>query len=222
MFTRKESLPRLQAAEETGNLYENTEIVFLPEEGIRSENLSAMVQRAKGDFFLFLSGIFLEGSENWIERLLSNALRPEVGVIGGMVYNELGRISSSGKIVRENGSLLDLFKGLLKEEPGYAAHALMQQDVSAVSPRCFLISREIYEKSGGFPGASSEMEAAALLCKSVSNMEKLVVYTPFARVKEKESPVNEDIFIEALRTGKSDPHYNPGFDPEGEAFTLTL
>ena len=222
VFTRKESLPRLQAAEETGNLYENTEIVFLPEEGIRSENLAAMVQRAKGDFFLFLSGIFLEGSENWIERLLSNALRPEVGVIGGMVYNELGRISSSGKIVRENGSLLDLFKGLLKEEPGYAAHALMQQDVSAVSPRCFLISREIYEKSGGFPGASSEMEAAALLCKSVSNMEKLVVYTPFARVKEKESPVNEDIFIEALRTGKSDPHYNPGFDPEGEAFTLTL
>lgn len=222
IFTREESRDRLEAALETGELYDNVEIQTLNGQGILSEDFLSLIGKAKGEYFLFLSGVFLEGSEEWLSRLLSNALRPEVGVIGGMVYNELGRISSSGKILRPDGRLMDLFRGLLKEEPGYAAHALMQQDVSAVSPKCLLISRKNFEELGGFPPASSEMEAAALLCKAALNREKLVVYTPFARVKEKEAPEEEDLFVEKLRTEKTDPHYSPGFDPEGEAFTLTL
>lgn len=222
IFTREESMERLRAAKEAGELYANTELLLLPEGGLLSGELSEKIKRAEGEYLLFLDGVFLEGSKDWVSRLLSNALRSEVGAIGGMVYNELGRITSSGKVVRENGVLLDLFRGLLKEEPGYAAHALMQQDVSAVSAKCLMIRREYYQAAGGFPKAASQMEAAAVLCKRLLNLGKLIVYTPFARVKEKEAPESEDIFVGEMQTGQSDPHYNPGFDPEGEAFTLTL
>ena len=58
------------------------------------------------------------------------------------------------------------------------------------------------------------MRSAALLCGRLLTEKKLVVYTPFARVKEKETPESENILIEELRTGKSDPHYHPAFDPD--------
>lgn len=213
VFTRAESLKRLKEKEAAGLLYPNTELLILGKDALSA---------ATGEYLLFLDGIFLDGSERWIERLLSNALRPEVGAIGGMVYNELGRISSSGKIIRRDGRLLDLFRGLLKEEPGYAAHALMQQDVSVVSMKCLMIARATLNDAGGLPEGKNGIECAALLCQKLLEQGKLVVYTPFVQVKEKEAPEPEDILVPALATGKSDPHYHPSFDEDGEAFTLSL
>lgn len=220
--------------------------------------------KVSGEYFLFLDGIvkdaILGGYEgetlptDWLSLLLANCLRPEVGVIGGMVYNELGRVSSSGKIVGTDGKLRDLFRGLLKEEPGYAAHALMQQDVSAVSLKCLMMSRENFvtamkeildsqnaSKESGEKGAREKtfqngdagselrkimemdgMSIAAKLCRQMLKIGKLVVYTPFVQIKEKQTPEDEDIFVGQWYDGKSDPHYSEAFDEDGDVFTLSL
>lgn len=217
VFTTEETAESLEHLRKSGKFYANAQILAA------TEDLTGRLMEAEGEYFLFLHGNVRETSEDWLVRLAANAARPEVGVIGAMVYNELGRISASGKIIRPNGELLDLFKGLLKEEPGYAAHALMQQDVSAVSDKCLMIRRDVFEAAKGYELMSGfGMERAALLCKRVLELKKLVVYTPFVQIKEKETPENEDILIRELATGESDPHYSPGFDPEGAAFTLVL
>ena len=180
------------------------------------------------DYLFFVDGTLKDASENWIQMLLGNALRPEVGVIGPMVYNELGRISSSGKLIMSDGRVRDMFKGLLKEEPGYAAHALMQQDVSAVSNHCFMIRRDAFDALT-FAWSNVEenhenrpMKAMTIFCDELMKQDKLVVYTPFIQVKEKESPISEEIMVTEVATGESDPHYHPAFDENGEMFTLRL
>ncbi len=217
ILTTEESAERLEILRKTGKLYFNTQILSV------NGSLTEAVREAVGDILIFLHGDVRETSPDWLERLCANAVRPEVGVIGAMVYNELGRISSSGKIIRSDGRLLDLFKGLLKEEPGYAAHALMQQDVSAVSDKCLAIRRDLFAEIGGETIMTEfGMEHAAKLCKKVLEAGKLVVYTPFIQVKEKETPEDEDILIPEFATGESDPHYHPAFDAEGDPFSLAL
>ncbi len=218
ILTTEESAQRLEILRKTGKLYFNTQILAAGQ-----NSMPHALSAAAGDILLFLHGDVREASPAWIERLAANALRPEVGVIGGMVYNELGRISASGKILRPNGQLLDLFRGLLKEEPGYAAHALMQQDVSAVSDKCLCIRRDVFEAAGGEKIMTDfGMEQAAKLCHAVLSVGKLVVYTPFIQIKEKETPEDEDLLLPALATGESDPHYHPAFDQEGAPFSLAL
>ena len=217
ILTTEESAARLEILRKTGKLYFNTQILGV------SGTLAEALKEAVGDILIFLHGDVREATEAWIERLSANAVRPEVGVIGAMVYNELGRISSSGKIIRPDGRLLDLFRGLLKEEPGYAAHALMQQDISAVSDKCLAIRRDVFDEVGGAAVMTGfGAESAAKLCKKVLDAGKLVVYTPFIQIKEKETPEDEDILIPEFATGESDPHYHQAFDAEGEAFTLSL
>lgn len=218
ILTTEESAARLEILRKTGKLYFNTQIL-----AVGQESMTQALREAVGDILLFLHGDVRETSSDWIERLSANALRPEVGVIGGMVYNELGRISASGKILRPSGQLLDLFRGLLKEEPGYAAHALMQQDVSAVSDKCLCVRRDVFAAAGGEKIMTGfGMEQAAKLCFAILAAGKLVVYTPFIQVKEKETPEDEDLLIPELATGKSDPHYHPAFNPEGAPFSLAL
>ena len=208
IVTHPESAGALELERKSGRLYGKAQILTY-----QQKNLS------EGDYLLFLNGIWKGASEKWIERLLSNCIRPEVGIVGALVYNELGRVSASGKIISEEGRVRDLFRGLLKEEPGYAAHALMQQDVSAVSDKCLMVKRELYDAYGGFKRG---MRGAARLCRAVEKGGHLIVYTPFVQVKEKESPESEDIVIPELSEGKTDPNYHPAFDANGEIFTLSL
>lgn len=208
IITQPESVELLESERKAGRLYGKTQILTYREK-----------DQTTGQFMLFLNGIWKGGSEKFIERLLSICIRPEVGIAGGLVYNELGRISSSGKIISQEGRVRDLFRGLLKEEPGFAAHALMQQDVSAVSDKCLMVKRELYDRYGGFKRG---ILGAVRLCRDVGEGGSLIVYTPFVQVKEKESPESEDVVIRELASGKTDPNYHPAFDEQGEIFTLSL
>ena len=66
------------------------------------------------------------------------------------------------------------------------------------------------------------MKAMTIFCDELMKQDKLVVYTPFTQVKEKESPISEEIMVTEVATGESDPHYHPAFDENGEMFTLHL
>lgn len=206
-----------------GDWYTNTRVIYSP------CLIESDIQDA--DYVLFVDGILKDASENWMQMLLANAERPEVGVVAPMVYNELGRISSSGKMLMSDGRVRDMFKGLLKEEPGYAAHALMQQDVSVVSNHCFIIAANQLDalkiayascENGERASDNKNMEAMSLFCSNLLEEEKLIVYSPFVQVKEKESPITEEICMQLIAKGKADGHYHPAFDEDGEMFTLTL
>ena len=239
LVTYESNETAIEELQARGDWYENTEVVFAHTEN-QPDTFESLIECAAhyingdkdeektADYLFFVDGTLKDASENWIQMLLGNALRPEVGVIGPMVYNELGRISSSGKLIMSDGRVRDMFKGLLKEEPGYAAHALMQQDVSAVSNHCFMIRRDAFDALT-FAWSNVEenhenrpMKAMTIFCDELMKQDKLVVYTPFIQVKEKESPISEEIKVTEVATGESDPHYHPAFDENGEMFTLRL
>ncbi len=224
--TKTESPQEQQAQVESAG--KEFEILTYKKEDELAERLPEILAQTTGDAILFIHGDLRDASEGWINRLLGNVMRDEVGIVAPMVYNEIGRISSSGKVLYRDGRIRDLFKGILKEEPGYAAHALMQQNVSMLSPNCFMMRRELLEQfhfgkdAISFGEGDTPMHVMAYLCHQATQAGKLLVYTPFVQVKEKESPISEDIRIPGLATNHADPYYHPDFDEDGDVFTLCL
>lgn len=109
--------------------------------------------QARGQILLFLNND-IEFTENtrsdWLELLLSHALRPEVGVVGSRLDRPNGVIDQCGQILGLNGSVGGALAGVQLNEHVYMSRHLVQQNVTALSAVCMMMRREIFEELGGF------------------------------------------------------------------------
>lgn len=139
--------------------------------------------QAKGEYLLFLNNDTEALHPEWLERMMSHAQRPEVGVVGArLVYPETGMLQHAGVIMGMTYVADHPYMGdLTIREPGYMNRAQMDQGFSAVTGACLLIRKSVYEQVGGM----NETDLAVLyndvdLCLKVREIEQLVVWTPYA------------------------------------------
>ncbi|MCB2427791.1 glycosyltransferase [Methylophaga pinxianii] len=144
-------------------------------------NLAA--QQAKGEYLLFLNNDTEALHPEWLERMMSHAQRPEVGVVGArLVYPETGMLQHAGVIMGMTYVADHHFMDDLNiREPGYMNRAQLDQNFSAVTGACLLIRKSLYEDVGGM----NEIDLAVLyndvdLCLKVRETNHLVVWTPYA------------------------------------------
>lgn len=114
----------------------------------RSANLAA--GRTTGEYLLFVRDYGETPSEGWIARLLEQAQRSEVGVVGG-------RVLDGARRTRSAGSFLDLSKltgsvpGALTREPSRFLPVVDYPfNPLAASVRCMMIRRSTFESADGF------------------------------------------------------------------------
>jgi GT2 family glycosyltransferase len=109
------------------------------------------VTHAKGDVFVFLNNDTLVISEDWLERLAENSLRPDVGVVGGLLLYEDNTIQHAGVIVGMGGWADHLFKGMALIHYGSPyVSPMVSRNVMAVTGACLAVSRKTLEKIGLF------------------------------------------------------------------------
>ncbi len=106
---------------------------------------------AKGDVYVFLNNDIVVNSPDWLERLAENALRPETGVVGGLLTYEDETIQHAGVVVGMNGYADHIFKGLpTKHVASPYVSPMVSRNVLAVTGACLAISKEKMNKIGGF------------------------------------------------------------------------
>lgn len=117
---------------------------------------TAAEQFAEGSYIIKLQHNCLVKTADWIEQLLSNCQRQEIGAVCGKcsmdnvviscgLQKELpGEPCSEYENPVEHllGHPLPINCGLLKDDPGYMGRAAVQQNVEVVSGECFMTSRE--------------------------------------------------------------------------------
>lgn len=109
------------------------------------------VRHAKGDVFIFLNNDTLVISEDWLERLAENALRPDIGVVGGLLLYEDNTIQHAGVVVGMGGWADHLFKGMDTIHYGSPyVSPMVSRNVLAVTGACMAVSRKTLEEIGGF------------------------------------------------------------------------
>lgn len=183
---------------------------------------------AKGSYFILLNNDIELITPDWIEELLGNCQRPEVGIVGARLYYPDNTIQHAGIVVGIDGIAANMFPGLRRGQEGYYHKAAIQLNYSAVTAACMMVSKELYEELHGLEEQLTVAFNDLDFCLRAGAAGYLVVYNPFVEAYHYESKTRgeEDTQekvrrfgeeIEFIRTRwitllkKGDPYYNPNF-----------
>ena len=145
------------------------------------------ISHAKGEYILCLNNDITVISPDWLEELLANCQRPEVGIVGARLYYPDNTIQHAGIVLGMGGCAGSLFVGLSRSRGGYLHKAALQQDLSAVTAACFMVKKEVFEKAGGFEEKLAVAFNDVDFCLKVRHAGYLVVYNPYAELYHHES-----------------------------------
>ena len=145
------------------------------------------ISYAKGEYILCLNNDITVISPEWMEELLANCQRSEVGIVGARLYYPDNTIQHAGIVLGMGGCAGSLFVGLARSRGGYLHKAALQQDLSAVTAACFMVKKEAFEKVGGFEEKLAVAFNDVDFCLKVRHAGYLVVYDPYAELYHHES-----------------------------------
>ncbi len=161
----------------------------------RMNNLA--VREARGEFILMLNNDTAALQPDWLEQMVRNALREEVGVVGARLVYPDGRLQHAGVILGLRGPAEHPFLGLAPGEPGYMFRAQVQQNFSVVTAACLLVKKVLYESLGGLDEDTFSVSYNDVdFCLRVGQTGKLIVWTPLATLLH-EGSASQKASIEA-------------------------
>ena len=211
---QKETLEKCLTSVRKKSTYQNYEILIVEnnsekeetfayyrqlekEENIRvlqwkgSFNFSAInnfaVRASGGEYLIFLNNDTEVTTPEWIEELLGNCQRKEVGIVGSKLYYPDGTIQHAGVIVGLGGIAGHAFLNMPGNRSGYLHKASIQMDYSAVTAACMMMKRSVFEALGGFEEELSVAFNDVDLCLRTVEAGYLVVYNPHVELIHYES-----------------------------------
>lgn len=188
------------------------------------------VGQIDGRYLLLLNDDTEVVEGGWLEAMLEQASRPEVGAVGAKLVYPDGRIQHGGVILGIGGVAGHAHKYFPRTHHGYFSRLEVAQNLSAVTAACLMIRREVFERVGGL----NERDLAVAfndvdLCLRIREAGYQVVYTPYAELIHHES-VSRGLKMNSAEIAymraawgdrlERDPYYNVNLTLVREDFSL--
>ncbi len=178
--------------------------------------LNMAASLAAGQQLLFLASDTSVLESDWLDKLLNHALRPEVGVVGSKMLSPDGRVAQAGLILGLEGPVGYPFVGELLDSPGYMQRLQVDQNFSAVSLDCLMISTPLFVELGGLnPNDMADEYLSTDLCLRAGSAGYLTVWSADAQLMRDRDQVkvpssnDQDAFYKKwLSQLARDPAYN--------------
>lgn len=205
---------------------ERIRVLRLEQAVSQSALLNQASQQCRGEYLLFLSPESQVVTANWVEALLNQAQRPEVGIVGAKLVDEKGACTQAGLILGFDQGVGVAMAGEGKDAKGYMQRLQVEQNCTAVSGVCMMVRKELFDAVGGFDDVLfGEHFAAVDLCLKLDAAGYLTVWTPQAQVLHHGVLPQAKSELEALHTQwpvpmQHDRAYNPNHRHTGKAFVL--
>lgn len=126
-------------------------------------------------------------SEDWLKEMVSQAIRPEVGAVGAMLYYPNDTIQHAGVVLGVHGVAAHLYAGMPRGYPGHGGRARVAQTLSAVTGACLLVRRGVFEEVGGLDEALQVAFNDIDFCLRLRRAGYRNIWTPFAELYHHES-----------------------------------
>ncbi|EJT85398.1 glycosyltransferase [Pseudomonas putida S11] len=149
--------------------------------GSQLAQLNQASEAARGDYLLMLDSACAAFDRPWLEQLMAQAQRPEVGVVAPKLCTQSGEIFGAGLVLGLHGGVSSPFVGMPADSGGYMLRLNAVQNWSALSLDCLLVRRELFATLGGFDvqGLKGGLQDADL-CLRIREQGYLAVWTPHA------------------------------------------
>jgi glycosyltransferase involved in cell wall biosynthesis len=175
---------------------------------------------------------------DWLDEMVSHALRPEIGCVGAKLYYPDDRIQHAGVILGIGGVAAHAWQTHSRGAAGQAHRNFLQQNLSAVTAACLVMRREVYLQVGGLNADQLKVAFNDVdFCLKVRAAGYRNLWTPYAELYHHESASRgkEDTLekrdrfrgeVEYMRKTwgeilDRDPAYNPNLTLTINDFTLS-
>ena len=145
------------------------------------------VKEAKGEYLLFLNNDMEIITPDFMEKMVSNLQRPQIGAVGAKLYYPDNTVQHAGIIIGIGGIAGHAFLGLARGRSGYLHKASLQMNVSAVTAACMMMRKEVFEEVGGFEEELSVAFNDVDLCLRIGKAGYKIVYNPHVELYHYES-----------------------------------
>lgn len=196
------------------------------------------VSQSSGEYLLILNNDIEVISWDWIEAMLEQAQRPEVGAVGAKLLYPNNTIQHAGIILGLGGYAGHSHKLCPINSPGYFNLLQSIHNVSAVTGACMMIARSKFDAVNGFDEENFKVAYNDVdFCLRLREQGLLNVFTPYAELyhhesisrgyedtEEKQSRFSGE--KERLKARHSrileqgDPYYNPNLTHDHEDYSI--
>jgi GT2 family glycosyltransferase len=105
---------------------------------------------ASGKVLIFLNNDIEVISPDWLNEMVSHALRPEIGAVGAMLYYPNDTIQHAGVILGMKGIAGHIYYGSPRGTIGQRGRVRLTQNFSAVTAACMAIEKTKFFEINGF------------------------------------------------------------------------
>jgi glycosyltransferase involved in cell wall biosynthesis/2-polyprenyl-3-methyl-5-hydroxy-6-metoxy-1,4-benzoquinol methylase len=192
---------------------------------------------SQGELFCFMNDDIEIIAPGWLDEMVSQGMRPEIGAVGARLWYPDGRLQHGGVVLGLGGVAGHAMKYSYVGNRGYMGRSVLVQNYTAVTAACMLVRRCVFEEVGGF---DEENLAVAFndvdICIRIYQLGYYNLWTPYAEFYHHESASRgaEDTPEKQRRfTAEAefmlnkwgpllerDPAYNPNLTRCGEDFSL--
>lgn len=197
------------------------------------------VRSARGSLLGFLNNDLEVINPEWLNEMVSRAVRPEVGGVGAQLWYPSELLQHAGIILGIGGVAGHNQKGRRRGDPGYFNRVILPQNLSAVTAACLIMRKDIFDQIEGFNEQDFSVAFNDVdLCLRIIKAGYQIVYDPYAELYHHESASRgyentPDKFlrfegeIERMKQFwgpvlKKDPYYNPNLTLLSEDFAFAF
>lgn len=183
---------------------------------------------ARGEVLLFLNDDIEAIDPDWLEAMVTHAMRPEIGAVGAKLLFADGTIQHAGVVLGMGGAAGHVHSRFPGDAGGYLGRLRHVQNVAAVTGACLMTRRNVFESIGGFDERFVLAYNDVDYGMSVRASGRRVLWTPEAQLYHLESktrgyeddPAKQERFRREFalfrqkwqrELAAGDPYFNPNF-----------
>ena len=151
----------------------------------RLNNLAARI--ATGDYLCLMNNDIEIVTPDWLEEMLSFAMRSDIGCVGARLWYPDGRLQHAGCVTGIGGVAGHAHKYFPRGHAGYFGRGVLHQSYSVVTAACLLVRRSVFEQVSGLDEQLAIAFNDVDFCLRVRDAGYRNVWTPYAEMIHHES-----------------------------------
>lgn len=145
------------------------------------------VEYADCEFLLFLNDDVEALHGGWLDAMLAEAIKPQVGAVAPKLLYPNGTIQHCGIVLGQYGYGEHVYKFRPRDYPGEKGECLRPRQVTAITGACLLTGKETFKRLGGFDERFPLNYNDVDYCLRLTKSGKQVIVTPYAELIHRET-----------------------------------